>query len=253
MKRRLKSLMAGALVLGSSVLWAQKIKSPKEGEAMQAISAAKTPDDQIKAIEYVLTKFADTEFKAPLLQYALQIESQKGDYAQTVFYAERLLEADPKNPFALVMLAAETARHTREFDLDKEEKLAKVDKWAKSGIEAAKVAPKPQPQISDEQWEGAKKDLQAQAYEAMGMAASLRKKNDDAIAAYKQAIAVTGIADPATLVRLGQAYLDSGKLDEATDSFDKAINSPNVMPQVKAIAQAKKEEAAKRKAAGAKP
>ncbi len=62
----------------------------------------------------------------------MQIEEQKGDFAQTVFYAERLLEADPKNAFALDALASETARHTREFDLDKEEKLTKVDKWAKA-------------------------------------------------------------------------------------------------------------------------
>ncbi len=132
-----------------------------------------------------------------------------------MFYGQRLLEVDPKNAFALVTLAGETARHTREFDLDKEEKLTKADKWAKDGIEAAKTMPKVRPDITDEQWEGARKDIQAQGYEALGMAAALRKKFDDSIADYKQAIAMAASPDPGTYLRLGQTYIDAGKLDEA--------------------------------------
>jgi tetratricopeptide (TPR) repeat protein len=250
--RRFCTLASGVLVLGLSLAWAQKPKSKGEVEAIQAVQAAKTPDDQIKAIENVLTKFADSEFKPVLLQMAMQIEEQKGDFAQTVFYAERILEGDPKNVPALNALASETARHTREFDLDKEEKLAKVDKWAKAAIDSAPSAPKPRADIPDAQWDGVRKDMQAQAYEAMGMAASLRKKYDDSIADYKQAIAIGATQDPATWLRLGQAYLDANKVDEASDAFDKALASPNISPQVKSIAQAKKDEATKRKA-GAKP
>src|SRR5579864_3237177 len=251
--RRVWALASGVLVLASPLLQAQKPKGPKEVQAIQAVQAAKTPDEQIKAIENVLTNFADTEFKNVLLQMAMQIEEQKGDFAQTVFYAERLLDSDPKNIFALNTLASETARHTREFDLDKEEKLTKVDKWAKAAMDAAPTAPKPRADIPDAQWDGAKKDMQAQAYEAMGMAASLRKKYDDSITDYKQAIAVGATQDPATWLRLGQAYLDANKLDEAADAFDKALTASNASPQVKSIAQAKKDETAKRKAGGAKP
>lgn len=251
-RRILPALVMGVIAL-SSALWAQKPKSQKEVEALQALQAAKTPDEQIQAIENVLTKFADTEYKPLLLQMAMQIETQKGDYAQTLFYADRLLEVDPKNAPALVTVASETARHTREFDLDKEEKLAKVDKYAKSAVEAAKVMPKTRQDLSDEQWENVRKDLQAQAYEAMGMAAALRKKYDDAIADYKQSMTVGATQDPATGVRLAQAYLDSGKFDEATQELDKVLAAPNLNPTVKSIALDKKNEVAKRKAAGAKP
>ena len=251
--RRLSALASGVLVLGLSSLWAQKPKTKGEVAAIQAVQAAKTPDEQITAIENVLTNFADTEYKNVLLQMAMQIETQKGDFAQTVFYAERLLDADPKNVFALNALASETARHTREFDLDKEEKLAKVDKWAKAALEAAPTAPKPNTTVTDAQWDGARKDMQAQAYEAMGMAASLRKKYDESVADYKQAIAVCATQDAATWLRLGQAYLDANKLDEAGDAFDKALTAANASPQVKSIAQAKKDETAKRKAGAAKP
>ncbi len=257
MKTRFKSritLLCGVLTLGFSPLWAQKPKSQKESDALQAVMAAKSPDDQVKAIENVLTNFADTEYKVMLLQVAMQIESQKGDLAQITFYAERLLEADPKNAFAFVTLAGETARRTRENDLDKEEQLSKVDKWAKAGIEAAKIMPKPRPDLTDEQFEGVKKDLQSQAYVAMGMAATLRKKSDDAIANYKQAAAVAATPDSTVWVRLGQAYMDSGKLDDAAAAFDKALSDPTAPDQVKQIAKAKKTElAAKKAGAGAKP
>jgi tetratricopeptide (TPR) repeat protein len=249
--RNLAALACSAMTIGVGALSAQKPKSPKETQAILAVQAAQTPDDKIKAIENVLTNFADTEFKIILLQMALQSEQQKGDYAQTVFYAQRLLDADPKNAVAMVTLAGETARHTREFDLDKDEKLAKVDKWAKDGVEAAKTMPKPRPDFPDDQMELMRKDTQEQGYEALGMGASLRKKYDDAIADFKQAISVSSSPDPATYVRLGQAYEDAGKLDDASEAFDKALNAPNVLPQVKSIAQTKKLEVAKRKAGGA--
>ncbi len=254
MRIRLTGLLALGVAALAASLWGQKPKSNKEVEAINAISAAKTPDDQIKAIENVLNKFADTEFKPLLLQMALQIEGQKGDYAQVLFYGQRLLEVDPKNAVAMVTLASETARHTREFDLDKEEKLAKVDKWAKDAVEAAKTMPKTRADITDEQWAGARKDIQAQAYEALGMAAALRKKYDDSIADFKESIAVAATQDAGTFLRLGQTYMDAGKLDEANDSFDKAMNTANATLQVKTIAQNRKAEVAKLKAAGgAKP
>ncbi|MBV9770568.1 MAG: tetratricopeptide repeat protein [Bryobacterales bacterium] len=253
--RNLAALMWAALALGYSPLWAQKPKSPKESQALLAVQTAKTPDERIAAIEKVLTDFADTEFKVPLLQMAVQSEQQKGDYAQTVFYADRLLKADPKNAFALDTLASETARHTRENDLDRDEQLAKVEKWAKEAIEAAKVMPKPRPDIPEADWDGFKKDMEAQAYEAMGMADAVRKNYDGAANNYKEALAVGSTANPATLVRLAQVYMSTGKLDNAVFTLDKAINSPNVPEQVKSIAENMKNDIAKRRAAAgaAKP
>ena len=252
MKRALRNIAAltwAALALGFSPLWAQKPKSQKELQAITAVQVAATPDARIQAIENVLTNFADTEFKVPLLQMAVQAEEQKNDYAQVVFYADRLLKADPKNAFALVTLASETARHTRENDLDKDEQLAKVDKWAKDAIEAAKVMPKVRADISDADWEGFKKDMEAQGYEAMGMADAVRKNYDGAANNYRQALATASTPNPATMVRLAQVYMNSGKLDNANFTLDKAINTPNVPAQVKTVAENLKAEIAKHRPA----
>jgi tetratricopeptide (TPR) repeat protein len=142
----------------------------------------------------------------------------------------------------------ETARHTHQFDQDKEEKLAQADKYAKAGLDAAKAMPRPSG-VMEDQWEAGRKDFQAMAYEAMGQAAGLRKKYE-AIANYKQAISIAATPDAVMWARLGLVYEDSGKLDDAADAFAKALATPNISPQVRSVVQAKKNEVSKRKGAG---
>jgi tetratricopeptide (TPR) repeat protein len=247
MKRAFRNIAALtwiALALGLS-LWAQKPKSKKEQQALLAVQVAKTPDERIAAIEDVLTNFADTEYKTALLTMAIQTEQQKNDYPQLVFYADRLLKADPMNTFALVTLASETARHTRENDLDKDDQLAKVDKWAKDGIEAAKTMPKVAATESDDDLDHDRKDMQAQAYVALGMADMLRKNYDGAVKNYRDSLSTGSTPNPATLVRLAQVYMATGKLEDANFTLNKAINTPDVPAQIKAVAESLKNEVAK--------
>ena len=254
MKRSIRNIAAltwAALALGYSPLWAQKPKSPKEQQAILAVQMAKTPDERVAAVEKVLTDFADTEFKVALLTVAIQAEQQKGDYPQIVFYGERLLKDDPNNAYALVNLGAETARRTRENDLDKDEQLAKADKWAKAGIEAAKTMPKVAAAETDEDLDHDRKDMQAQGYVALGMADVVRRNFDGAAENYRKSIEVEATPNAATLVRLAQVYINTGKLDNASFTLDKAINAPDAPDQIKSIATNLKNEVAKRKAAAA--
>jgi tetratricopeptide (TPR) repeat protein len=257
MKRAIRSIAALtwiALALGYSPLWAQKPKSPKEQQALLAVQLAKTPDERVAAVEKVLTDFADTEFKVALLTIAIQAEQQKGDYPQIVFYGERLLKADPNNAYALVNLGAETARRTRETDLDRDEQLKKADKWAKDGIEAAKTMPKVTAAETDEDLDHDRKDMEAQGYVALGMADIVRKNYDGAADDFRKSMEVEATPNAATLVRLAQAYMNAGKLDNASFTLDKALNSPNAPDQIKSIATSLKADIAKRKAAaGGKP
>jgi tetratricopeptide (TPR) repeat protein len=256
-----RTLLAVALgvVFTVSAAWAQKApqpKSQKEVEALQAIQKATGPDAQLKAIDNVLENFADTDYKVTLLQMGMQIAEQKGDFALTVTYAERTLEADPKNMLALATLALETVAHTREFDLDKDEKLAKAEKYANQAIANAKDAPKARPDLTDDQWNSVKKDVAAQAHDSLGRVATLRKKNDVAITEFKTSLDVGATPDSTTMVRLGQAYLQTGKFDEAISWFDKASATPNAPQAVKSVAASQKLEALKMKekaAGGTKP
>lgn len=245
--------MAGALLLAGALVAAPakqpQPKSQKEAEAVMAIMNAQDPDARIAAAENLITKFGDTEFKAVAWQLAAFSAQQKGDFEKMVIYAERTLEADPQNYSAMLMLASGIAQKTREFDLDKEEKLTRSDKYAKSAIDLIAQAEKPNPQVTDEQWEAAKKDYLAQAHEALGMAAVARKKYDVAIEEFNKSISTAAQQDPGTLVRLMSAYNRAGKPDDALALYAKVAAVPNLHPQIKQIAETEKASATKLKAA----
>lgn len=245
-----KSIVTGlvALLIGAGLMQAQKPKSQKEVDALMAIQNAPDPDARLAAIENLLTKFADTEFKVAVLQMAAQLAQQKNDFEKMIIYCDRTLEADPKNYTCMLMEANGIAGRTREFDLDREEKLAKVEKLAKDGMALAKDAPKPNPGIPDDQWVLIRKDLVAQGHESLGLSALARKKYDDAITEFKTAVDTAGQVDPATLVRLGAAYNGAGKPDAAIAVLDRAAAMPEAAPAVKQFAAQEKAKSMKLKA-----
>jgi len=252
--RALVTLIAAA----GCILWSQEVqkqpqvKSQKEAEAVMAIFQAPDADARIKAAQELITKFADSEFKVIAMQMIAASYQQKNDYENMVVWAERTLEADPKNYHAMLMLATGIAQHTREFDLDREEKLARAEKYAHGAMEILKTLPKPRPDVPDDQWEAAKKDFTAQAHEALGLAALARKKYDVAIAELKLAIEGAANPDYATMVRLGAVYNMAGKYDEAIATLDKVMAASDVHPTIKQFAQAERARAFQSKQ-GAKP
>ncbi len=229
------------------------VKSQAEGQALQAVFQAPDPDARIKAAEEFLAKYADSEFKALALMVEADTYRQKNDYEHTVIYAERTLEADPQNYMAMLMLASSIAQRTREFDLDREEKLGRAEKYAKSAIEIVKTAPKPRPDVTDEQWTAAKADFTAQAHEALALAAMARKNYPVAIAEFKTALQAGSAPDPATQVRLGAVYNMAGQYDDAIATLTKVMELPDVHPQIKQVAQAERARAMQAKGGAAKP
>ncbi|HVN03293.1 MAG TPA: hypothetical protein VMT86_02680 [Bryobacteraceae bacterium] len=245
-----RMMLSGALALTLAVpgIFAQpKPKSQAELDALKVMYAAQTPDARIAACENVLEKFKDTDFKATALYFEALSYEQKGDYANTVVFGERTLEADPKHYEAMLMLATDIAQHTKEFDLDREQKLAQVEKYATTALELLKDAPKPNTQLTDDQWAGAKKDFATQAHAAMGMGAMARKKYDVAESEFKIAIGGTDRPDPGIIVRLGRVYSDEGKYDDAIAQYDKVMAMQDISPAFRQIAQAERVRAFQKK------
>ena len=238
-----------AFAASAALMMAQKPKSNDEIKAIQAVMNAQQPDERIQAVEALVTKFADTEFKDWAYSAAAEASQQKRDNPKALFYYEQALKANAKNHNALLMMAAIIAQSTREFDLDKEEKLGKAEKYVKSALELIPNAQKPNPQITDEQWDAMKKDDMAQAHVDLGMIASVRKKNDVAIGEYKLAVEGASQPDATTMVRLAAAQSDGGKADDAIGTLDKVLAMQGLNPQVKNIAEQEKARAQKMKTA----
>lgn len=210
-------------------------KSAAEQQALMALMQAQgNPDAVIKAGDELLTKFADTDFKELALLTMASGYQQKGDNDKAQIYAERVLEVNPKSFQAQLMIGEMLAGRTRENDLDKEEKLSKAEKNLKDAIANVSAAAKPNPQLTDAQWDEGKKYVIAQAHNGLGMAALVRKKYDTAIAEFKTAAETD--PQPAYEVRLASAYESAGKHDEAIAACDKVLADPQLHPQIKQVA-----------------
>jgi len=220
-------------------------KSQAEQQAVMAlIQAQGNPDAQIKAADELLTKFADTQFKEMALYMQAVAYEQKGDGDKAMIYAEKVLEVNPKNFQASLLIGQVLAQKTRENDLDKEEKLGRAEKLLTGAIEYVKTAPKPNPQLPDQQWEEAKVFITAEAHNGLGMAALTRKKYDVAIKEFEAAL--SGDPQPTYSVRLASALQQSGKNAEAVVILDKVLADPQLHPQIKSVAMSIKTAATKK-------
>ncbi|MBZ5633128.1 MAG: tetratricopeptide repeat protein [Acidobacteriia bacterium] len=245
-----KVFTAVALLAIGSLLSAQpKPPAPEELKALQEIVNANTVDARVAAADNFVKNFPKSEYRNFALTMAADAYEMGGNVTKAIIYYQQALEANPKDYNAMLMLAAETARTTREFDLDKEEKLAKSEKYAKDGMALIPSANKPNPQVTDAQWDAAKKDDLARGHEALGLIALARKKYDDAAGEFKTATETASQPQPATFIRMAGAYTDAGKPDQAIAALDKALAMPNLPDQIKQVAQAEKTRAEKAKTA----
>ena len=253
-------LIAGTVFGLMSAAWAQqaqqaqqpgpKVKSQKELEALQKVQTATDPQQRIQAIDNVLQNFADTEYKHLLLDMAIQTAQQTNDPAKVEFYADRALKDDPKDVTAQLAIASSTIQGTKEFDLDKEQKLTKAEKYANSAIDSLKTASPPNPQLTDAQWQEAKKQMTAEAYASLGAAALLRKKYDVAITNYKTAADTD--PEPVVLARLANAYNEAKQPDAAITTCDRVLAMADAPPAVKQYVEQQKARAEKAKTTAAK-
>jgi tetratricopeptide (TPR) repeat protein len=250
------TILAGlAIALGATCLMAQlKPKSKGEAEAYNAlVKAAQSGDNDatIKAADDLISKYSDTVFKATALDMEASAYHKKGDDDRAQVYSEQALQADPKDFQAPLLIGETLVQHTRENDLDKDEKLGKAEKELNLAMENAKAAVKMNPQISDAQWEEFKKAQVAEGQANLGRLFALRKKYADAIVNLQAAVDADP-QQPAYFIYLASAQLQAGKNDDAIATCDKLLAQPNLPAQFKPYATGIKDQASKAKGAAGK-
>lgn len=211
-----------------------KVKSKAEGAAVNAMLQAQDPDARIKAADDLITKYADTDFKAYALYLEADAYAQKNDPDKAIVYGEQALDADPKNYQSAVLLCKMYANTTHANDLDKADKLAKIAKYGQQALTNLASAEKPNANLSDADWTNVKNDLSGQAYFGMGIGAIYANKIDEANTDFQKTAEMD--SDPTDLIRAGRAYLDVKKPDQAIPWFDKVINNATAPAQIKTIA-----------------
>ena len=246
-----RTIVTGLLAAGMWTLMAQTpaqtpaqapaqptVKSKGEMEAVNAVMTAANAgnsDAVIKAADELTTKYADSAFKEVVTYLEAAAYQQKHDGEKAQIYAERVLDINPKNYQAALLIGEILATSTRENDLDKEEKLTRAEKLLNDSIANVQAATKPNPQLSDAQWEDGKKYISAEAHNDLGLVDLTRKKYDAAVTEFRTA--QTSDPQPAYQVRLASALQYAGKNDEAIAICDKLLADPNLHPTIKEVTQ----------------
>jgi len=255
-----RMILTGTLALGASVaaLMAQQAAAPAakgpapkskgEQEAVMAMynaQQAQNWDGVIAGAEALTTKYSDSDFKEIATYLEAAAYQQKNDWIKADIYAEKVLEINPKNIQATLMVGELLAKHTRENDLDKEEKLGKAEKQLNATIENVKTGGKPNPQITDAQWAESQKFITAEAEDDLGLCELTRKNYDKAVTHFRAA--AEGDPQPTYSVQLASALQSAGKNDEAIAICDKLLADPQLHPAIKQVATNVKADATRAK------
>jgi tetratricopeptide (TPR) repeat protein len=230
---------AGAMgATGSTGPHTPKPKSNAENSALVAMFNTTDPDTQIKAATDFLSTYPDTDYRAQALLIQAEGYHGKKDEPKAIVAGEAAIKEDPKSYATLLLLAEIYSRSSHATDLDLADKMAKSDKYAKDAIAILDVAPKPKPELSDAEWEGAKKGEEERGYMALGFSALLRRKFDDAKTNFDKAM--TLYPDPLDMLYIERGYGDAKRYDDALVWIDKAAASPTANDNLKRIAASDK-------------
>ncbi len=226
------SLVAGQVLAQEEQQQGPRPKSMAESEALIAVQSATDPDTRIKAAEKVLMKFKKTEFKEWLLYMMVVSAGEKKDYVEMEIYADRLLEENPEHGLVLVDLGYLIAGQANRDDLDKSERLAKAEGFAKKALRIVPTMPKPNPEVTDELWLSERKIMMAQIHETLGIVAFMRDDDAGAEESFRKSIATAPRPRGTAYVRLGHALLEQGKYAEAEEASEKAMQAGDIPTSV---------------------
>lgn len=240
---------AGMLAAQSANPTLPKPKGKKEVEAVRAMYAAQNPDEQIARAKDFLDKFADSDFRSSAFYVMAAASDLKRDLDNVVVYGEQAVAADPMNFGSMALMSKAIAQSTKKFDLDKNDKLARSDKLAKDALELSKKAPKPNPDLTDDQWSAAVRDIVEPAYEGLAFGSLAKDDYPGCAENFKLAVASMSQLEPALLIRGGHCSLMAKKYDDAIALFDQAINAPNSVQVIKDVAAKEKAQAVQAKSA----
>ena len=227
MQRFMTLALAAVVCVASAAAQAPQWKSQEEVEEFMKIQNAATVPERASAGEEFLRKFPKSD-AVGLASYMVMLSYQQlNDFDNMLLYGEMVLDRDPQPGIktgTLISLANAIPSRTREFDLDKEEKLAKAEDYAKQAMNLIPTIPKMDPNLSDDEWLATKMEFMSQCHEAVGAVMLKRGDFPAAEAAMRKALEMSPDPAPYTLYQLAQALEKQGKNDEALSLADRCTS-----------------------------
>ena len=218
--KRFATLILAALLCAVGLSGQGGFKSEEEYNAFMALQNAMSPEDKAAAGGAFVAAYPKSEFFGVACYMTMLSYQQLNDFDSMLLYGEMVLDSDPQPGVlagTLLSLAGAIPTRTREFDLDKEEKLAKADDYAKRAMALIPTLPKMDPNMSDDEWLSTKMEFMSQSHEAVGIVALKREDYDASVASLRKAFEMAPNPVAFTMYNLAQALTKQGNAEEAAE------------------------------------
>ncbi|MEO8099081.1 MAG: tetratricopeptide repeat protein [Acidobacteriota bacterium] len=217
---------------------AEEITAAQAINIMPTNNAAEVNARNSEVDKFVL-KFPASTLNGFLFTLAGEASQKVQDSNKAKFYYEKAIQADPTSDYAMIMLGAEIANGTKEYDLDKADKLTRATKLANDGLALIEKRTKA-PQEPQADFDASKKDDKARAQMTLGLIALAGQKYEEAGTKFLLAVETAQNADASNLLRAGMAFNQGKKWDDANKALDRFIATPGMPDQYKKMAEEEK-------------
>lgn len=209
------------------------IQDPAEGTAYLAAVNASTPQDKAQMMESFLQTYPNSVAKEDALEFLLKTYQQLSNGAQMKSTAQRVLQVNPNNITALVVLTYLDHDYANQGKADSAAALTEAGQYGARCIQALGTASKPEG-ATDDQWKANKAAFLVICQSAVGHAA-LQSKDWPTAQSNLKSVVTAQPTDISSIYQLALAYL-SPKPPVVDGLFwiAKAANSaPAVLPYAK--------------------
>ena len=212
---------------------ASPFKDRAEYDAYNVVEQAKDPQAQIDAADKYIAAYPQSKVMERVLTLKLQAYQKLNKIPEVQQTAEKLLEVNPKQVYAMFLLSTLFPQTFNPQDPDADKKISAAVDRAKAGLEQTAALQKP-PNVSDEDFKKQKDQLDAAFHEAIGFA-SLQKKDYDAAQQELRKAAEMNPTDAAAFYRLSLAYLSATpkKYDDGMWALARSVSiaGPTALPE----------------------
>ncbi len=224
MQRFMTLALAACLCAAGLLAQQPNFKSQEEIDAFIAVQNAATVQDRASAGAAFMATYPDSE-AAGLAAYMTMLSYQQmNDFENMLLYGDMVLANNPApgvEAGTLISLAGAIPTRTREFDLDKEEKLAKAEDYAKKAMGLIPTLTKMDPNMTDDEWLATRKEFMSQCHEALGSVAMKREDFPGAEGSFRKSLEMSANPVPFTVYNLALSLSKQGKNEEASQEADR--------------------------------
>jgi tetratricopeptide (TPR) repeat protein len=219
---------------------APQAKTQQEFDDYLQIVADADPRQVLRQVNAFARAFPDSQLLGIAWQYQMHAFQQLNDFDGLLHAGTRALASNPSNLNTLLTLAPAIANVAMQRP-DRQSLLAQARTYATNALAAIDKTRLPR-EMPLEQWEAEKKKMQAQAHETVGVVALDEADIPTAIHEFETAIALQPAPDGAAYLRLGLAYAEARRVDDAKNTLRRAAElGPDAvrslaLSQIKALA-----------------